>query len=193
MINLQKQQKGKVMGKYSKKSSVKSKGLKRTCVVLAIVLLLLITVLMALILVQRFGERRAAENNMPMKELVIQSTTEQEDTVIVSTTYGTLRYPFAFSDIMVVEAKTFEDYAMLEFRAVIDDAEFMLYALYFNGKEGIPVGTLQVDGNIYVITSQLYTEENISDDDMVTFYAAQETCNDVLSSLAENQGFTAAK
>lgn len=176
------------MGKHSKKNNLNSRGLKVTCIVLAVVLVLMIAVLAVLLKNQGPGSNAASQ----MKELIIQSTAEQENSIVVSTTYGTVKYPFAFSDLLVVEAVTFADYAVLEFHAMIDDAEVKLFALFFNGTDGMPIGTLQVDGDTYVVTSQLYEAENISDDNMVTFYAAQETFNDVLSSLSENKGYTAA-
>ena len=59
-----------------------------------------------------------------VKELLVQSVTEDGDTVLVETTYGTVRYPYAFSDILIVEAENFENYAVLEFGATIDDLLF---------------------------------------------------------------------
>lgn len=176
------------MGKQSKKSNLKSRGLKVACIVLAVVLVLMIVVLAVLLKNQGPG----LNTDSQMKELNIQSITEQEDTMVVLTTYGTVKYPFAFSDILSVEAKNFDSYASLEFSVLIDEKSVLLYALLFNGTEGMPVGTLQVDGETYEVTSQLYDAEDVSDDDMVTIYAVQETFNDVLSSLSENSGYTAA-
>lgn len=175
------------MGKYSKKSSFRHKGLV-VCIVLAVVLVLLI----ALVLRGLFtgSAPDTAGDRSPLKELDVESVTEQEDSVLVTTTYGTVRYPFAFSDIMCVEAETFDDHAVLMFNAIIDGVLVKLYALQFNGTEGIPVGTLEVDGEEYAVTSLFYNENRISDNNMATFYAVQETFNDVLVSLSENEGFT---
>ena len=171
------------MGKYSKKNSFQLKGRLLVWVVPAVVVVL---VLCGIII------GRAAGDGSPVRELVVESVTEQEDAMLVTTTYGTVKYPFAFSDIISVEAETFEDYAVLSFSTMIDGAEVKLYALQFNGTEGTPVGTLKVDGEKYVVTSQFYEANNISDNSMATFYATQETINDVLRSLSENEGFTAA-
>lgn len=127
-----------------------------------------------------------------VSELLVQNVTVQDDTVLVETTYGTVRYPHAFSDIMSVEAATFENHATLEFTATIDDTTHKLYTLLFNGEEGMPVGVLRNGDERYVVTVQFHDANGISDNNMSTFYATQETLNDVLNSLSENKGFIAA-
>ena len=125
-------------------------------------------------------------------ELLVESVKEQEDIVLVNTTYVTVKYPYAFSDLMSVEAETFEDYAVLEFGAIINDTTHKVYTLYFNGEEGMPLGTLERNGETYVVTAQFHDASGVSEDNMITFFAAQETFNDVVNSLSENEGFTAA-
>ena len=199
------------MGKYSKKASLQWKGLTTVCIVLGVVLALLIVLLVCL------DHDKAPEMSMPEnteaaattpteeateeiteavpegKALLVESVEEEEDTVIVVTTYVTVKYPYAFSDLMSVEAQTFEDHAALEFGANIGQTTYKAYTLYFNGsEEGMPVGTLQLDGETYVVTAQFHDVTGLGKDDMTTFYAAQETFNDVVNSLAENEGFTAA-
>lgn len=191
------------MGKYSKKVSKQRKVLTAVIAALSAVLVLLIIVLMCL----GRGEEpekvepgttegtmasTVAEEVSKVKELLVESVTERDDAMLVVTTYGTVKYPYAFSDLMTVEAETFEDYAVLEFGATIGGTVHKLYTLIFNGEEGIPVGTLLVDGETYVVTALFHDVSGIGDDGMVTFYATQETFNDVVNSLSENQGFTAA-
>lgn len=191
------------MGKYSKKVSKQRKVLTAVTVALSVVLVLLVIVLMCL----GRGEKpekvepgttegtmapTVAEEVSNVKELLVESVTERDDAMLVVTTYGTVKYPYAFSDLMTVEAETFKDYAVLEFGATIDGTVHKLYSLIFNGEEGFPVGTLLVDGETYVVTALFHDVSGIGDDDMVTFYATQETFNDVVNSLSENQGFTAA-
>jgi len=184
------------MGKYSKNSGSQQNRLMVVCVVLAVVLVLLILAAVLLGRGQRPGVTadftpETAGEKPQAKELAVQSVADQNDFVLVTTTYGTVKYPLAFSDIMSVEVEAFEDYAALTFNAMIDGAAVKLYAMQFNSEEGIPVGTLKVDGKTYEVTAQLYDATDISDENMVTFDAAQETLNDVIHSLSENEGFTA--
>lgn len=173
------------MGKYSKKQQKKKKNMRPVWkVVLALVLGALVVCAVAI-----GFSRNTTEEKTPVKELLVQSIQEQEDTVLVETTYGTVKYSAAFSEIIDVKAETFPDHAVLTFHVVMDEAVEKLYALYFNADEGVPVGTLEVDGEVYVVTSQFYDAKNLSEENMITFYAAQETINDVLISLSENEGF----
>ena len=210
VIGLQKKEEGILMGKYSKKVMSQRKVLTTVSIVLSVILVLLIILLVGLnreqtpevsvpdtteATVETPTEEATEEITQEVsktKELVVESVTEQEETVIVDTTYVTVKYPYAFSDLMSVEAETFEDHAALEFGAVIAETTYKAYTLYFDGEEGMPVGTLQLDGETYVVTAQFHEVSGVGKDDMTTFYAAQETFNDVVNSLSENEGFTAA-
>lgn len=198
------------MGKFGKKNTSQKNSLMVICVVLGVVLALLIVIAVSL------GQNKApgtdetkgtmagemsgtdetkgttAGETPRENELLVESITEQKDVVIVVTTYGTVKYPYAFSDLLSVEAETFDEYAVLEFSATIGDKVHKLYKLIFNGKEGMPIGTLQKNGETYVITAEFYEMNGVSDDGIITFNAAQETFNDVVNSLSENEGFTAA-
>ena len=186
-------------GKYSRKANTQRKVLTVTCAVLGVVLVLLVMILVRMNASEHqvpgvSGEDVSSTNGEEYqeKELQIQNVTEQDDTVLVETTYGTLRYPYAFSDLMSVEAEVFEDYSALNFNATLDGKTVKLYTLLFNMREGVPVGTLEVEDQMYAITAQFHDPEGVSDENIVTFYAVQETFNDVVNSLSENEGFTAA-
>ena len=131
------------------------------------------------------------EATSQVKELLVETVTERADFVVVTTTYCTVKYPYAFSDLIFVEAKTLEAHAELQFSAEIDGEKYRVYTLYFNGEEGMPLGTLQIDGESYGVTAMFHEVTGLDDDDMISIYAAQETFNDVVNSLPENQGFTA--
>ena len=156
----------------------------------------IITVALAVLLVVVvwfLSRDKAPDSSAPaeVQELVVESVTPQGSDVVVATTYGTVKYPYAFSDIMSVEAKNFGSYAALEFSAKIGEKSYKLYDLLFNSEEGSPLGTLEYNGETYTVTAQFHGVSNIDDNHAVTFYAAQETLNDVASSLAENENFTA--
>jgi len=195
-MGLRKQQKGVVMATYGKNNSAQRNRLMIICVVLGVVLALLIVMAVCLSQNKTPGNDKTddttAAGTSGMKELLVESVTEQKDAVLVVTTYGTVQYPYAFSDLLSVEAETFEEYAVLDFSATIDGAVHKLYKLIFNGEEGVPIGTLQNDGETYVITAEFYEMSGVSGDAVITFNAAQETFNDVVNSLFDNEGFTAA-
>ena len=75
------------------------------------------------------------------------------------------------------------------FYATIGGEKHALYALLFNGREGMPLGYLCVEGNIYSVNAIFYDPEGISDEGLSTFNAAQETFNDVAMSLEDNKNF----
>ena len=184
------------MGKFGKKNTSQKNSLMVICVVLGVVLALLIVIAVSLGQNKTPGtdetKDTTAGETPGENELLVESITEQKDVVIVVTTYGTVKYPYAFSDLLSVEAETFDEYAVLEFSATIGDKVHKLYKLIFNGEEGMPIGTLQKNGETYVITAEFYEMNGISGDGIITFNAAQETFNDVVNSLSENEGFTAA-
>lgn len=188
------------MKKSSKKATRQRKVLTAVVAVLSAVWVLLIAALVYL----NHNQNQTPKETVPgttegsvagvtsqVKQLLVENVTEQGDTVIVTTTYGTVKYPYAFSDLISVEAETFETHAVLKFSAEIEGEKHKLYTLIFNGEEGMPVGTLLMDGESYTVTALFHDAAGISDDNMVTFYAAQEAFNDVVNSLSENEGFTA--
>ena len=132
----------------------------------------------------------------PFYTLEIGESVEDGDAVVVSTTYGSVRYPFAFSDLIHFVAENDADHAMLEFTADIDDVEAPLYTIVFNGQEGILLGSMSIPDSeepVPVYAELHAPEEELEEGDLATFYAAQETFNDVVVSLGENEGFMPAE
>lgn len=128
-------------------------------------------------------------------ELRVESLEEVEDQVIVKTSYCEVRYPFAFSDVILVTAENQPESARLLFCASVNDAEYPMFSIIFGGTEGIPVGTLTLDdGTVLSVTAQVFAaDESLEPDTLHTFYAAQETLNDVISSLMDVKGFVPAQ
>lgn len=128
--------------------------------------------------------------------LTVEGTEEQADLVLVKTSFCNVKYPFAFADLIRVKAQDEGNVATLEFSACITDVEYPMYVLRFGGSEGILLGTLTIPGE--AAPREVYAEFCQADtaalgDHVGTFYAAQETFNDVVASLAENGGFTPAQ
>lgn len=170
------------------------------CAVLIVTLILLIFMLSSMNNNHRPGKPSAdntttvpSQDAVQVQELLVEDVKEQDDFVVVDTSYCVIKYPYAFSDLIHVASQTFDNYSQLDFSAVVGSEERVLYTLLFNKDEGIPVGTLTVNGAEYRVAAVIYELDDVSEDHRVTFYAAQETFNDVMVSLAENPGFTAAQ
>lgn len=124
-----------------------------------------------------------------MKELLLQDVSEQGNMIVATTTYCTVSYPVGFEEIVTVEVQNQENDPRIVFYATIGGEKHALYALLFNGREGMPLGYLCVEGNIYSVNAIFYDPEGISDEGLSTFNAAQETFNDVAMSLEDNKNF----
>ncbi len=134
------------------------------------------------------NENDQNENN----GLSVMSVTESGEWMIVKTSYITLRYPFAFSDIIDVEAYNDESVSQLRFYSNLDGKKILNYVIYFNSDEGIPCGTIKLNGEIPVSVELKDVPRKLSKDWASTYYAVQETFNDVLKSMKENSNFKVA-
>lgn len=129
-----------------------------------------------------------------LKELTVNAVLEQENQVRVQTSYGTVCFPFAFSDVIQVEAKNLGSAAALCFYAKIDGDTHKLLTLWFNRDEHIPIGSLLVDGKEVSVTAELFDVPfGLDQGERNTFLAAQECFNDIVVSLYEIEGFTPAQ
>lgn len=130
----------------------------------------------------------------PLK-LTLESVEEKEQLMVVTTSYCVVRYPFAFSDIIQVEVVEYEGSETLMFRASLNGESYPMFCLMFDGVEGSPVGNLTLnDGSVVSVTAQIFPGDESLDSDMLhTFYAAQESINDVISSLMDSQWFVPAQ
>lgn len=128
-------------------------------------------------------------------ELTLESIVEQDQMMVAVTSYCEVSYPFAFSDVIRVNAQAQPGRGVLTFCAYLDQKEYPMFCIAFDGAEGIPVGTLSLaDGSTVSVTAEIFPGEESLDSDMLhTFYAAQESINDVLSSLMDAEGFVPAQ
>lgn len=138
----------------------------------------------------------AVVETQPVEQLAVEGIEEQSDMMVVKTTFCQVKYPFAFADLIRVNAVDQEDVAALEFYAMIAGQEHPLFVFRFGGSEGILLGTLSVpnEAEARPVYAELFQADTAAlDTNVSTFYAAQECFNDVVSSLAENTNFTAAE
>ena len=125
-----------------------------------------------------------AENKLPV--LTVIEMAEKGDVVSVTTTYGTFEYPAAFSDFMSVKSESAKNTSKLQFFANVNDEEILIYTMLFGGTEGLPLGTIQkTDWAEPVVVTVLFPEEPIglNESDLLTYYATQETFNNVMFSF----------
>ena len=130
------------------------------------------------------------------KELTVESEEQQDTVMAVQTSYGTVKYPFAFSDLIEVTAVNGDSQAALEWYALIGEEKYPIFTITFNGSEGDLIGTMEieVDRTAEPVHMVFFAADGkLEGSDLNTFYVAQEVVNDVIASLAENEAFAAAQ
>jgi hypothetical protein len=111
----------------------------------------------------------------------------------VETSYGTISYPFAFSDLIGVQAHNLGGATALEFTAKLNNGSYRIFTIWFGAKDGIPLGSLNLDGVQVPVMADIYEKPtNLSENDNNSFFAAQECFNDVVNSLGQIKDFTFA-
>ena len=123
--------------------------------------------------------------------LQVESITQQETMMLVKTNYCTVKYPYAFSDLIMVEAMQEQNCQVLLFCIMLEDVEYPLFALRFGDAEGIHVGSLKLPetGVTVGVWAQLYEADKLVKQNN-TYIAAQECVNDVITALEEDPNFT---
>lgn len=140
-------------------------------------------------------QNNTEQDQIDLPELQIISTAEVEDLVVVESTYGTFHYPFAFSDIIGVKTINQETSSKLQFFARIDGEEVVIYTIHYNDAVGDRCGTLRLEDNAEVEVFVEFTDAptSLSSGWLTTFYATQETFNDVLFSMSDDGQFVIAE
>ena len=136
------------------------------------------------------------QTKTPRKELVINSVEQQDNMLVVNTSYGTVRYPFAFSDLIEIIAANQEEQSFLEWYVLLGESKYQLFTITFNGTDGVLLGTMVVENgkSAEPVYMQFFAaDEKLEGAELETFSAVQEILNDVIMSLEDNEGFTAAE
>lgn len=115
----------------------------------------------------------------------------------IETPYATMTIPYAFSELVSVQRAETETADSYVFYAVLEDRSVPVYTIHFIPGDGeMPgdlFGTLKTDdGDVRVLYEAFSADESLTGDDLEAFYTAQETINDVFTSLQAASGFTAA-
>lgn len=125
--------------------------------------------------------------------LEIEGIERDGEQMVITTSYCVLKYPFAFSDALRVEAENTDSGSTLAFSVVIGEEAYLVYALYFGGNEGTLLGSVTLDGvSVSVYGEFAVIPESLPEAGTATYYAVQETFNDIAASLRENAHFTPA-
>ena len=144
---------------------------------------------------QSSGEEAGVPTDPAGQGLILESVAQEEDRMVVTTSYGRLYFPFAFSDVIRVCTAEQTEPETLLFSAYLEETEYPLFSIVFGSAEGIPVGTLTPeDGTALSVTAHIFSaDEGMEPGMQQTFYAAQESVNDVIGSLADIEGFVPAQ
>ena len=127
--------------------------------------------------------------------LIIKNVEEQGDMIVVNTSYCQVKYPYAFSDMIQVEAINSDEKTALLFTVLLNGQKANIYELTFGGEGVIPVGEITLTpGQAPVSVYATFYEHDVglSEELRIAFFAAQETFNDVATSLGENMNFVPA-
>lgn len=127
-----------------------------------------------------------------IKELTVGSMERDAETMVVQTSYMPVEFPYAFSDLIQVQAVNQDKQAALEFSARIDGKDRKIYTIWFNADVGDYVGWFDLqDGEKPVQVTVVFYEPDaeLQGDHRITYYATQETVNDVLTSMEKDENF----
>lgn len=133
---------------------------------------------------------------VPVDVLEILETREEGALVAVQTSYCTVSYPYAFSDLMKLSCREENGAEYLVFSAAVSGSEYPLFYLCFGEDTGMRMGqlVLPVTGNTVPLYAGLYPlGDSVPESDRAACLAVQECINDVIASLGENGNFTPAE
>lgn len=130
------------------------------------------------------------ENKFNSEETITKSIiTQFGDKMVISTKYGDISYPYAFSD--VIKVNELDEGKSFVFIVATNDFSSEIYKICFEADEGTYLGKTLEEKTVSIKVYDV--PEEIREDSLTTFYAAQETLNDVIASIYEWEGFVAAE
>lgn len=136
------------------------------------------------------------ETSAPVAEdlLILESTENQGEWVVLTTSCGVMKYPFSFSDLIQVEAVSDENQGIMKFSVKIGESVYPVYSVSFGSGEGFFLGSMEIgDTQVRVYGAMDQLPEGLEESGAATFFAAQESFNDIVSSLKENERFVPAE
>ena len=115
---------------------------------------------------------------------------QEGEYMVIETQYGEIRYPYAFFDIIAVKKVERDGVLELKFDFETEDCSEEMYVLTIGTENGTKIGAVK-DTDIFVHVYEQKTKLN--DDNQKSFFAAQETVNDVIASVYQWENFTETK
>ena len=164
-------------------------------VLVCVVLVVLSVVITSVVTSQKFTTENVSDKIVQEDaNLKILSVIENNESISVETTYGSFNYPRAFMDVISVDTDVASGDECLKFMAQIDGDSIDVYTIYYNSSKGVLCGYQVLPDDREVTVSVVFEDitENISDEWKTTFYAVQETFNDVIVSMAQDSRFIVA-
>lgn len=132
-------------------------------------------------------------SEIKMPELEIISVEDGDPNVNLKTNYCELHYPSMYYDLLKTDVYFGDGTGCIIFSANLGSYYATVYNIIFNGEDGRTVGTLQLEGidePIRVSVAFYEPSNTVLGEALESFYAAQETFNDIISALRENENFT---
>ena len=132
----------------------------------------------------------------PEDVLEILEIREEDGWMMVETTWCTLGYSYAFSDLMTVRCENETGTDWLVFSASLEQSEYPLFYLNFGEETGFLLGTLTLPetGETVEVWAGLYAlDADMPDEDRDACLVGQECINDVIAFLNENDNFVPAE
>ena len=120
-------------------------------------------------------------------ELTIVDMYRQGSSMLVKTSYLDVEFPYAFSDVITVEAVSKDGVPGLEFRVKTKSMDERLYTIWFGGTAGKSVGTYL--GQVKVMGEVCRIPNYLGKDEQFDCKSAQDTYNDVLQSMYKSGKF----
>ena len=120
-------------------------------------------------------------------ELTIVDMYRQGSSMLVKTSYLDVEFPYAFSDVITVEAVSKDGVTGLEFCTKTATMDEKIYTIWFGGNTGETIGIFDEKQTVKVEFARL--PDYLNEDDRGTFKATQETFNDVLQSMYKSGKF----
>lgn len=126
-------------------------------------------------------------------QLLLLEQSRQGEKILVSTSFAQVSYSASFSDIVTVECYSQGDARSIRFFAQLSGSPRELFEICFDGSGTIDLGTLQVADRTCLVTARLFQPpEEMTDNDRLSFLAAQDVFNEVVVSMGAIPGFAPA-
>lgn len=148
--------------------------------------------LLAIILLTGCVEAKEPHHNEDSNQVVIEQITENlsvkkiGDEMAITTPYGDLKYPFAFSDIIHIEEEFTDEVQKIHFSVKTENFSHLIYTLTFGDEVGVLIGHI---GDKIVSINIVTDDVESSAENKKIFTDAQKTVGDIINSMYEWENY----